>query len=72
MAVKGSAAGFSAKRPDHLHAEGRDGHQNIRREFIVKERSEYNMHIRVSDLQTTIIHSAICLNNTVEKYLPPE
>ena len=23
MATKGSAAGFAAKRPDHLHAEGR-------------------------------------------------
>jgi hypothetical protein len=40
MATKGSAAGFAAKRPDHLHAKGGDGHQKVSSKFVMKEQSE--------------------------------
>jgi hypothetical protein len=67
MSTKGSAAGFVAKRSDHLHSESRDGHQKVRREFTMKKWSEYNLQIKAGDPQTTIIHSAICLNNSMEE-----
>src|ERR1700691_2786771 len=38
-----------------------DGHQKVHSEFVRKERSEYNMHIRNSYLQTMMTDSAICL-----------
>ena len=38
-----------------------DGHQVVRREFVMNEQSEYNMYIRNSYLQTTMTDSTICL-----------
>ena len=48
MATKGSAAGFAAKRPDHLHSEGRrwppKGQQQV-----LQQRDQITYQLRVGD-----------------------
>ena len=55
---------FSNETKD-LQSECRDGHKKVHREFIIKKQSECYMHIGTDYLQTTMIHSAICLNAIV-------
>ena len=40
MATKRSVAGFVARSQDHLQSEGRDGHQKVSREFVMKQQLE--------------------------------
>ena len=65
MTTKGSTTGFVTMRPNHSHPECRDGHKKVHMEFVIKKQSEYYMCIGTGYLQTTTIHSTLCLNVTV-------